>query len=96
MASTTLSVSIWRKKTRAARADRDANRHLAFPRGGAGEEHGREVRAGDEENERDRAGENEQGSCLMPPITCSLQRKKRGAKALGLRVVVRESARAFA
>ena len=39
----------------AARADRDPDRHFAFAGGGAGEEHGGEVGAGDEEDEGDRA-----------------------------------------
>ena len=55
IASTTLSVRLWRSSRDATRADRDPNRHLPFACRGAGEEHGGEIGAGDEEDERDRA-----------------------------------------
>ena len=38
-----------------AGAERDANGELALPRSGARQQHGGEIRAGDEENDRDRA-----------------------------------------
>ena len=70
--------------------DRDANRHLAFAGGGAGEHHGREIGAGDEEDERDRAEQDEKKR-FHSADDLFLERINRGAEAVGLRIVILES-----
>ena len=82
------------EETRATGTNRDPNCHLPFACGGAGEEHGGEVGAGDEEDEPDRA-EQDQKKRLHPADDLLLEGIKRRAKTVALRVVVLELRRAF-
>ena len=59
-ASTTLSVSSWRRSRAATRAERETDRHLAMPRRRAREQHVRDVRAGDEQHEPDGAEQHQE------------------------------------
>ena len=61
---------------------------------GAGEEHGGEVGAGDEKDEPDRA-EQDQKKRLHPADDLLLERIKRRAKTVALRIVVLELRAAF-
>ena len=63
------------QQTRATGTDRDADRHLPFAGRGAGEQHGGEIGAGDEEDERDRAEQDEKER-LHPTDDLLLERDK--------------------
>ena len=54
-----------------AGAQRDANGELAFARAGAGQQHGGEIRARDQQDHRDRADQNHAARARIPPTTSS-------------------------
>ena len=78
------------QQTRRPRAEGDSNREFAFARSGPREQHGGQIRAGDQENERDRAEQNDQ-RCPHSADDLIVKVVERGAKAGRRLIVIRKS-----